>query len=48
MDEIDYGWGYEIFKRLSDNIEKVIKGQKEQDCRLFSLKLWMLLGLHQV
>jgi len=29
MDEIDYGWGYEIFKRLSDNIEKVIKGQKE-------------------
>jgi MoxR-like ATPase len=29
MDELDHGWGYEIFKRLSDNIEKVIKGQKE-------------------
>ena len=29
MDELDHGWGYEIFKLLSDNIEKVIKGQKE-------------------
>jgi len=29
MDELDHGWGYEIFKLLSGNIEKVIKGQKE-------------------
>ena len=29
MDELDHGWGYEVFKLLSDNIEKVIKGQKE-------------------
>ena len=29
MDAFDHEWGYEIFKRLSDNIEKVIKGQKE-------------------
>lgn len=29
MDELDYEWGHGIFNLLSDNIGKVIKGQKE-------------------
>ncbi|MCK5099439.1 MAG: AAA family ATPase, partial [Desulfobacteraceae bacterium] len=30
MGELNSQWGHEIFKRLSTNIELVIKGQKER------------------